>query len=408
VSGTTTSKSWSGSITKGTTITFKYDKDGSTNMYDDKCTFSNMVCTYTGQTITGYESKSVARKIRKAYIGIGGVARPCWGSGDELAYYGSITPLKEARYYMAAASVGDYALFAGGHNGTSIVTTVDAYNKSLTHSLPTVLNNNTYQHAAASVGNYALFAGGRNGSTASYALSKVNAYNSSLTRSNPTSMSTSRNWLTAASVGNYALFAAGYNTSAARVTNVDAYNTSLTRSSATALSTANYLMTGVGFGNYAIFAGGNENIVNAYNTSLTRSILDTLPEKSSSAASASISDEYAIIAGGTYLASVHNYVTAYNKSLTKITAPQLSVARQVLSGASLGNYAIFAGGSPYNQSSGYDTVDVYDKSLTRTNPANLTTARFWMASTTIGEYALFAGGVVSSAPYNTVDAFKLI
>ena len=39
---------------------------------------------------------NVARKIKKAYIGVGGVARPCWGGGFE--YYGQITSLRDSRY----------------------------------------------------------------------------------------------------------------------------------------------------------------------------------------------------------------------------------------------------------------------------------------------------------------------
>ena len=69
---------------------------------------------------------NVARKIKKAYIGIGGVARPCW-SGGELAYYGTITALSKARCDLAATSVGNYALFGGGYYDRSYFSTVDAY-----------------------------------------------------------------------------------------------------------------------------------------------------------------------------------------------------------------------------------------------------------------------------------------
>lgn len=69
-----------------------------------------------------------ARKIKKAYIGIGGVARPCW-NGGEVTYYGAITPLSVSRYRIAAASVGDYAIFAGGDRGSYnyLSDIVDAY-----------------------------------------------------------------------------------------------------------------------------------------------------------------------------------------------------------------------------------------------------------------------------------------
>ncbi len=45
VSGATTNKSYSGSLSEGQTISFKYAKDSSVNSNDDKCTFSNMVIT---------------------------------------------------------------------------------------------------------------------------------------------------------------------------------------------------------------------------------------------------------------------------------------------------------------------------------------------------------------------------
>ena len=71
----------------------------------------------------GIDSK--ARKVKKAYIGVGGVARP-FMSG-ELEYYGTITPLSQARTGLAGASVGNYALFAGGNADSGRLSTVDAY-----------------------------------------------------------------------------------------------------------------------------------------------------------------------------------------------------------------------------------------------------------------------------------------
>lgn len=75
VSGATTSKSYSGSLTKGGTIEFTYSKDSSVNRNDDKCTFSNMSIQVIGRTQIGTEQKSVARKVAKVYIGMNGVAR---------------------------------------------------------------------------------------------------------------------------------------------------------------------------------------------------------------------------------------------------------------------------------------------------------------------------------------------
>jgi hypothetical protein len=60
--------------------------------------------------------------------------------------------------------VGDYALFAGGYDGSDYHDTVDAYDTSLTRSTPTALSVARECLAGASVGDCALFAGGYDGS----------------------------------------------------------------------------------------------------------------------------------------------------------------------------------------------------------------------------------------------------
>ena len=131
--------------------------------------------------------------------------------GTKITSFTRSTPtgLSTARAYLAGASVGNYALFAGGYN-SGYKSEVDAYDSSLTRSTPTGLSTARAYLAGASVGNYALFAGGNNSSNDS---SVVDAYDSSLTRSTPTGLSTRRNNLAGASVGNYALFAGGNNSS---------------------------------------------------------------------------------------------------------------------------------------------------------------------------------------------------
>ena len=82
VSGSTTTKTYSGSLKAGQRVEFTYEKDTSQDKYDDKCVFSNMSVTATVKTQIGAETKSMARKIEKAYIGVGGVARLCWISSE--------------------------------------------------------------------------------------------------------------------------------------------------------------------------------------------------------------------------------------------------------------------------------------------------------------------------------------
>ena len=114
------------------------------------------------------------------------------------------TPLSEARGYLAATSVGDYALFGGGY-GDTLTATVDAYDTSLTRTIPTPLSEARYELTATSVGNYALFGGGYG----DIPTSTVDAYDTSLTRTIPTPLSETRGYYTSTSVGDYALFGGG-------------------------------------------------------------------------------------------------------------------------------------------------------------------------------------------------------
>lgn len=136
---------------------------------------------------------------------------------------------------------------------SSAVSTVDAYNTSLTRSNPTALSELNILGSATNVGNYAVFGGGA--AAAGGARTFVNAYNTSLTRSTPTALSVARSSLAAASLGNYALFGGGSSSSSNAV--VDAYNTSLTRSTPTAFSTGRYYHSATTVAGYAIFGLGH-------------------------------------------------------------------------------------------------------------------------------------------------------
>ena len=130
------------------------------------------------------------------------------------------TALSVARRYLAGASVGNYALFAGGSSGSSSYRdTVDAYAASLVRSTPTVLSVARDNVAGTSVGDYALFAGGYDGGDKS----TVDAYDVSLVRSTPTVLSEARRYLAGASVGDYALFAGGISGTGGYRDTVDAY-----------------------------------------------------------------------------------------------------------------------------------------------------------------------------------------
>lgn len=93
-----------------------------------------------------------------------------------------------------------------------------------------------------------------------------------------------------------------------------------------------------------------------------------------------------------------------DEELVRSTPTALSVRRFLLAGASVGDYALFAGGADdsFNLS---DVVDAYDTSLIRSTPTVLSVRRAGLAGASVGNYVLFAGGYDYPDFYDTVDAY---
>ena len=369
----------------------------------------------TGTFAVGPTYKGIARKIRKAYIGVGGVARPCW-SGGELAYYGTVTALGGERRNHSGLSFKDYALFAGGYkSGSYAQNTVYAYSKTLTRSSPTVLSQIRRSMASATTLNHALFAGGNGNSSAdNYAV--VDAYDSSLSRSTPTALSTGRVYASGASLGEKALIAGGLWQSGSTSKydfNTDVYDKSLTHSSVSGLSTGRYQLAATTVGNHALFGGGTKygttifSDVDVYDTSLTMTKLANGLSTTRYVLSATSTGSYALFAGGVASSVYSAVVDCYDKSLTRILADALSVARHSMAETSVEGFAIFAGGGS-TQYVSYSAVDAYDDSLTHTIQTDLSVKRMNFAGASVGGYGLFAGGQQYSSGstiYATVDAY---
>lgn len=378
----------------------------------------------------------VARKVKKAYVGIGGVARPCFGSG-ELTYYGAITPLSYGRTIVGAASIGNYALFAGGTKDGKPCLGVDGYDSSLT-KLSSVENltvgfgaySDVYDRiAGATVGNYALFACGT---------VNADAYDSSLTKSNPTVCTYGDSEMSGASIGDYALFAGGYlNGSKTNIVNV--VNSSLTKLSNKAIGTKARRPTGVSAKKYAFFAGGNTSAtqgnkraytsdVTVFDSSLTRTDPTDLTDRKCPAG-ASIGN-YVVFAGMAYGDGLYannstcdtTMVEVYDASLTKSLAAPLSANTHNVMGASTGDYALFIGCFYYTSSGDspngvldakYHIVNAYDSSLTQTiledDAVAIQSAMQYgpNASAILKDYALFTGGD-SNGRTDKVIAYKLL
>jgi hypothetical protein len=169
-SGENTSGTIEFSLQVNDKIRIEYVKNSRSYEHTDTCTF--VINKYVTETKT---TNNIARKIKKAYIGIGGKARPFWAK--ELTYYGTITPLSKARRYLSATATDNYALFAGGTDGSSTTySTVDAYNPQLTRiDAPSLTGSRAYL-TGVTHGDYMLFTGGVEAPTV------VDVYNKSLTK----------------------------------------------------------------------------------------------------------------------------------------------------------------------------------------------------------------------------------
>lgn len=406
VSGATTNKTYNGSLTKGQTIEFTYSKDHSGYNYYDQCTFSNMRIVDTIKTLVGTEKKSVARKIKKAYVGVGGVARPCW-SGGELTYYGTTTGLTPAtpdypsRYNLASESVGNHVIFAGGRGCNK----VDAYSDKLVKSELSTLSEPVSWFDGAPVGDYAIFAGGYS------CTDSVDAYNSALVKSTPSKLSVSRYSLAGAPVKDYALFAGGLHNGVDEnecVNTIDTYNSNLVRGSAF-LNVARRMLTGVPIGNYALFAGGygsslntENDFVEAFDNNLVKTVLSRLDSAFGEPSSGAVGS-YALIAIG-------RKYCIYNDNLVKMTSIKKSDNKFGGKGVTLKGYVLFAGDHSMSNFSALADVDAYNSNLIKVNVDNISVARYNLAGGSVGDYALFAGGATSNNmgdAVTTVDVYTV-
>lgn len=355
--------------------------------------------TASGQVcVLDMDETSTVNQVKKAYIGIGGKARPCFGEKNTIEHYGRIDDLGEATCQFAASSDGNYALFGGGTNNVrdnhAVLSTVTQYTKSLTRSILEPLSLARDFLGASNVGNVVIFAGGSDWGVRS----NVDAYRQG-SKISISSLQYYREQLAGAENDSYAIFAGGYGYGAR--SNVDYYNSSLTHGTASSLSEARTLLNGTTVGQQAIFAGGSSggssnsvsNLVDVYNNSMMRSQALPLSVARDLIGAAYVGNKkYALFTGGRDgNSNAVNTVDAYNSSLSKVSVSALSGNRYWHCAASIGGYAIIAGGV---DGVAYTTdVEIYDASLTRQVMTNwFSQGRYRLAEATVGDYALFGGG----------------
>lgn len=357
-----------------------------------------------------------ARKVVNGYIGVAGKARPFFSLAKGIKFYQTVDPLNAAASYLAAASIGDYGLFAGGSTTSTQVT---SYNGSLQKGTPTALSASKRHHSGQCNSEYALFAGGVAASGNGTVYDTVEGYSSSLQKSS-TTLGSPRYSMASACTGDYtyAVFAGGLSSGGGVSITVDSYNASMQRFNTPNLTTAVSDFAGGNAGVYAIFAGGKASNgystrVAAYNNSLQKSIPTPLSVGRASMAAANIinttnAKDYILFAGGWDGFSEKTLIEGYNASLQQtILGTGLETAQAGLVGTSCRGYegetevyqAVFAGYL-------LNTVTIINSSLQRLTPSAISSSpRTGLAATWVPystrEYALLGGGNDTAV----VDAF---
>lgn len=351
----------------------------------------------------------VARKVKKLYVGVNGIARKVFGGG-ELVYSGKATSLQSGKYLMGVASIPEYCIYAKGGTASSPGYTADAYDPSLTHSTFSAGTSSAWRPAGVNHNGIAKFAGGKTSSSYSKIVVSVD---SSLTVSSNTSLTNGRQYIGAACIGNYAIFLGGYDgtTGSAATKSVDFYDSSNTHTTAT-LSVRKQDSYGASLQSYAVFSGGETSGTYyydyAYNASKTLTSISNSGNPSTSehgAVSATVG-EYGLFGGG----QSSDVVWAYNNSLTKTFATNFSGGTFRVGATSIGEFAVFVGGySSYsgpNSNTASAAASTYDESLTMEIVDSIADVRAYLTGGTVGNYALFAGGFQQSSNVAKSDVYK--
>lgn len=341
-------------LAAGDYLEFLYYKNSSTDEGEDTATISNVRCyskIYTGTTMAERARQvnniylgidNIARSIVKAYIGIGGVARPFWP--PVASFYGNLDPLPTYINDAQGVTFNNQAIFFGGSssendstNAATQQTEIFSYDNSLTRTTVGTASH-TYSRDAAASNKYIMYA-------------------------------TS---LTAGELDFYIL------------------NTDFTSSTIEHPNGNAYSAVGVGaLGDYLFAAGGIRHVTStsryysemvcSWNADLTCILSTNGLSQAVSGPTLPNNDTYIFIGGGSdnYQTDDNDspYVVAYDTNLTKQTAADLSRARYGIGKTTFNNLAIFAGGNSTElreTTNGYYTaqtqeIDIYNNAMTHTS-----------------------------------------
>ena len=164
------------------------------------------------------------------------------------------------------------------------------------------------------------------------------------------------------------------------------------------------------------FADDVSNVVDLYNSATGVWTTAQLSVGRSNPAAASVGD-LAMFAGGSAIhpngavkTAVSNAVDIYNSTTGLWTTARLSVGRGRLAAASVGSMIIFAGGYTINDSlnpyQASNVVDLYTCATRAWTTAQLSLARYDLAAASVGNVAIFAGGVLTGGAFKCSGGMK--
>lgn len=238
------------------------------------------------------------------------------------------------------------------------------------------------------------------------------------------------------SIGNYALFGGGYiSNSSGYVTSfktVDVYDDKLTAVSGVELSQKNMQHSAISNNNYAFFyKGGNVGregkgdtwtfiySIDVFDKSLTKTTIDDSGNTAAWSVSSVSLGGYALFAGGFMRSASGSYdvsaaVYAYNESLTKTSLESMDDTKYASISVTVGNYALFIGGSKYYPAHGgyignINDIQVYNSSLTK---VSVTFSNTWNienlydGAATAGNYAVSSAttAISKSLTYQNISS----
>jgi hypothetical protein len=322
--------------------------------------------------------------------------------------------LSVARYDLAATTVGDKAIFAGGteQGPYSAYSAVDIFNNTTGQWSTANLSVPRCRLAAATVGNLAIFAGGCLSFRDETFTSQVDIYNDATGTWSTAALSVPRGLLGGVAVGNRAYFAGGATTNFDGVPSgasnlIDVYDASTNVWSTMTMPHPRYDFTPLAIGGKIIFMGGGAPEVDIYNTLTSTWTTTALTGESSWPASrggyaAAVVGRRAIFYGGTYADQYLNNIDIYdvdNHSWTPFTLPANSGYGAA---AALGPFGLFAGGAYTNYQTDVRSFDYLTGVFADATP--LSTWRASLAGASIGNHMIFAGGY-NGAATSAVDIY---